>query len=208
VKFSLFPAEVKFFDYFEDASANLVDGAVALQDIFDAFECVEKKVALIDELEHRGDLIVHEVMHLLPKTLITPIDANDIHRLVSALDDALDAVHGVAQRLLIYRVTEVTEPACRLAHLITEGARELDAAVRAMHDKRQYEDIRAHIVQINTLENTGDRVLEESLTKLVAARGDILQFIIWKEICEMLEDATDRIEDAGDVIEEVMVANA
>jgi len=208
VKLSLLPTELKFFDYFEQASANLVEGAVALQEICDSFDNLEERAARITEIEHRGDLIVHEVLNQLPRTLITPIDANDIHRLVCALDDALDALDGVAQRLLIYRLTELKKPACELAHLIAESARALDAAVRGMRHKGTYEEVRANIVQINTLENEGDRVLESALRGLVEVRDDLYQFIVWKEIYERLEAATDRIEDAGDVIQEVMVANA
>jgi predicted phosphate transport protein (TIGR00153 family) len=208
VKFSLLPTEVKFYDYFEKATANLLDGARILQSILDNFENVEEQVAQITEIEHRGDFIVHEVTNLLPRTLITPIDGEDIQRLVSAVDDALDTIDAVAQRLIIYRVTEVKKPARRLAHLITESAQELDAAIKGLRDKGEYGHVKERIVQINTLENNGDRVLQEGLTNLVERRDDIFQFIVWKEIYELLENTTDRIEDAGDVIQKVMIANA
>jgi predicted phosphate transport protein (TIGR00153 family) len=208
VKFSFLPTEVKFYDYFEKATANLLDGARILQKILDNFENVEEQVAQITEIEHRGDFIVHDVTNLLPRTLVTPIDGDDIQRLVSAVDDALDTIDAVAQRLLIYRVTEVKKPARRLAHLITESAQELDAAIKGLRDKGQYEQVKERIVQINTLENNGDRVLQEGLTSLVERRDDIYQFIVWKEIYELLENTTDRIEDAGDVIQKVMIANA
>lgn len=208
MKFSFLPTEVKFYDYFEKATANLLDGARILQKILDNFENVEEQVAQITEIEHRGDFIVHDVTNLLPRTLVTPIDGDDIQRLVSAVDDALDTIDAVAQRLLIYRVTEVKKPARRLAHLITESAQELDAAIKGLRDKGQYEQVKERIVQINTLENNGDRVLQEGLTSLVERRDDIYQFIVWKEIYELLENTTDRIEDAGDVIQKVMIANA
>jgi predicted phosphate transport protein (TIGR00153 family) len=208
VKFSFLPAEVKFYDYFEKASANLLEGADCLQKLIENADNIEEKAAQITEIEHRGDFIVHEVTNLLPRTLITPIDGDDIHRLVSALDDALDAVDAVSQRMLIYRLTEIKKPARRLAHLITESAQELDAAIRGLRDKGQYKQIKERIVQINTLENNGDRVLQEGLISLVEHREDMFEFICWKEIYELLEDATDRIEDAGDVIQKVIIANA
>jgi uncharacterized protein len=208
MKFSFLPTEVKFYDYFEKASANLLDGARTLQNLLDNYENVEEQVAQITEIEHRGDFIVHEVTNLLPRTLITPIDGEDIQRLVSAVDDALDTIDNIAQRLVIYRATEIKKPARRLAHLITESAQELDAAIHGLRDKSQYDQVKERIVQINTLENNGDRVLQEGLTNLVERREDIFQFIVWKEIYELLEDTTDRIEDAGDVIQKVMIANA
>ncbi len=207
MKFSFLPAEVKFFDYFEQASTNLLEGARLLQNLLDNFEEVDEQVAQITEIEHRGDFIVHEVMNLLPRTLITPIDSDDIHRLVSAVDDAIDAVQAVALRMSIYQITEVKKPAKRLAHLIVESAQELDAAMHGLHDKKMYPQIKERIVQINTLENNGDHVLQDGLSSLVAHREDIFDFIRWKEIYELLEATTDRIEDAGDVIQKVMIAN-
>jgi hypothetical protein len=207
MKFSFLPAEVKFYDYFEQASANLLEGARLLQKLLDEYQDVEEKVAQITEIEHRGDFIVHEVTNLLPRTLITPIDSDDIHRLVSAVDDALDAVQAVAVRMSIYQVQEVKKPAKRMAHLIVESAQELDAAICGLRDKKMYPQIKERIVQINTLENNGDRVLQDGLSNLVAHREDIFDFIRWKEIYELLEATTDRIEDAGDVIQKVMIAN-
>ena len=208
MKFSFLPASVEFYDYFEKASANLLDGARLLQKLLDDYQEVEDLVAQISEIEHRGDFIVHEVMHLLPRTLITPIDGDDIQRLVCAVDDALDAVHAAAVRLVIYDIVEVKKPARRLARLIVESAQELDAAVKGLRDKKLYSEVQQRIVQINTLENNGDRVLEDGLRSLVAHREDIFDFVRWKEIYELLEATLDRIEDAGDVIQRVMIANA
>jgi hypothetical protein len=207
VNFSFLPAEVKFYDYFEQASGNLLEGARLLQNLLDDYQNVEEMVAQITEIEHRGDFIVHEVTDLLPRTLITPIDSDDIQRLVSSVDDALDAVYAVAQRLLIYQITDVRKPAKRLAHLIVESAQELDAAIKGLRDKRKFNQVRERIVQINTLENNGDRVMYDGLIALVSHREDVFDFIRWKEIYELLEATTDRIEDAGDVIQRVLVSN-
>lgn len=208
MNFTFLPAEVKFYDYFEKASANLLEGAKLLQRLLENSDNMEEKVSQITEIEHQGDFIVHEVTNLLPRTLITPIDGDDIQRLVSSIDDSLDAVHQVALRLQIYQITESKKPARRLSSLIVESAQELDAAIKGLRDKKQYEQVRQRIVQINTLENHGDRVLHEGLSNLVQHREDIFEFIRWKEIYELLEDTTDRIEDAGDVIQRVIIANA
>jgi uncharacterized protein Yka (UPF0111/DUF47 family) len=100
------------------------------------------------------------------------------------------------------------EPACRLGDLIVQSAVQLDQAIKGLRDKKLYDKIRACIVEINTLENNGDQVLEEGLVSLVAHREDVFEFLSWKEVYELLEAATDRIEDAGDVIQRVMIANA
>jgi hypothetical protein len=208
MKFSFLPAEVKFYDYFERASANLLEGARLLQKLLDNCEDMSIQVAQITEVEHRGDSIVHEVTQLLPRTLLTPIDAEDIQRLVCTVDDALDAVHAAAVRLQIYQIVEARKPARRLARLIVESAQELDAAIKGLRDKKLYDEVRQRVVQINTLENHGDRVLEEGLASLVERRDDFFEFLRWKEIYELLEAATDRIEDAADVIQKVTISYA
>ena len=208
MNFTFLPTEVKFYDFFEKQSTNLVEGARLLKNLVDDFQNVEEQVGQINEIEHKGDFIVHEVTELLPRTLITPIDSEDIMRLVSALDDALDAMQAAALRMSIYQVTDVKKPARRLAALILESAQELDAAIKGLRDKREYAHIRQRIVQINTLENNGDRVLFDGLVSLVAHRDDMFDFMRWKEIYELLEATTDRIEDAGDIILRVTIANA
>lgn len=208
MKFSFLPVEVRFFDYFQAATTNLLDGARLLQALFDDYHDIEDAVARLTEIEHRGDFIVHEVTNLLPRTLITPFDPDDIQRLIDAVDDALDTIHAVAGRLSIYQVTETKKPARRLARLIVESATELDLAIKGLQDKKQYGQVKERIVQINTIENSGDRVLEDGLRSLVERRDDIFDFMRWKEIYELLEAATDRLEDAGDVIQRVMIANA
>src|SRR5512136_1352577 len=128
MQFRLLPTKIRFYDYFENATANLLDGAKLLQKLLDNYENIEDAVAQITEIEHRGDFIVHEVTNLLPRTLITPIDSEDIQRLVCTIDDALDAVHAAAVQMSIYQITEVKKPARRQAHLIVESAQELDEA--------------------------------------------------------------------------------
>jgi len=207
VNFFLVPAEIKFFDYFEQASANLLEGARLLQKLIDDYHDVEESVAQMTEIEHRGDFIVHEVTNLLPRTLITPLDIEDIQRLIFAVDDAVDTMHAAVTRLAIYQVTELKKPARRLVALIAEGSVQLDLAIKGLRDKKDYPQVRERIVQINTIENNGDRVLEDGLRSLVSRREDIFDFIRWKEIYELLEQTTDRIEDAGDVIQKVMISN-
>lgn len=208
MRFSLLPTEVKFFDYFELATQNLVEGAARLKELMEDFHDVEEAQAQITEFENRGDFIVHEVTNLLPKTLITPIDSDDIQRLIFSIDDALDTLHAAVTRIAIYQVTEAKKPARRLAALILEGAKELDLAVKGLRDKREYERVRERIVRINTIENNGDRVLEDALRNLVSRKDNLFEFICWKEIYELLEQTTDCVEDAGDVIQRVLISNA
>jgi len=133
-KFQFLPAETKFYEWFEKATGNLLEAATALQDMFDHYENVEAKVAHITELEHRGDFIVHEVMHLLMHTLIIPLDSEDIERLISALDDAIDGIEATAVRMVIFQIETPTERARQLAQLIRSGAQELHQAMPVAGD--------------------------------------------------------------------------
>lgn len=207
MKFSFLPGEVKFYDYFEQASDNLLEGARLLEKLLNNYENVDEQVAQITEVEHQGDFIVHEVTNLLPRTLITPMDTNEIQSLTSSIDDALDSIQAATERMLIYKITEVKEPAKELARLIVEAAKELDLAMKGLRDKKNYARVHEWVVQINTIENNGDRVYEDGLRDLVAHIDGIFDFIRWKEIYELLEATTDRIEDAADVIQRVIIAN-
>lgn len=209
MNFSFLPGEVRFYDYFDRAAANLLEAARLQQALFEHCDDLPNQVAQITETEHRGDFIVHEVMDLLPRTLLTPIDNDDIQHLTTAIDDALDSIEETAATLLIYQVDEIREPARKLAQLITEGAQELHQAVGGLRDKKFYKEVNEHIVRINTIENNGDRVLRDGLTEIVkCCREDVFDLVRWKEIFELLEETTDRIEDAGDVLQRVIIANA
>lgn len=209
MKFSFLPGEVKFYDYFDRATTNLMEAARLQQELLAKSADMEEMSAQITEAEHRGDFIIHEVMDLLPRTLLTPIDTEDIQHLVTAIDDALDTIEETAANVLIYGVEEVREPARKFAELIVEGTRELHAAVTGLRDKKNYKEAHEHIVEINTIENNADRVLRDSMKELVACcRDNAFELVRWKEIYELLEETTDRIEDAGDVIQRVIIANA
>lgn len=208
MNFSFLPAEVKFYDYLIQASETLLEGALALQNMLDHMDQAEDLALKISEIEHKGDLIVHEVTNLLPRTLLTPIDPDDIQRLINTVDDALDAVNASAQRMLVYKVKKPTSTAQTLTRLIVECSKELTLAFKIMGDKKKYAKVCEHIVRINTLENEGDIACYAGLKELVAERDEIFNFIRWKEIYELLESTTDRIEDTGDVIQKVIIANA
>jgi hypothetical protein len=158
-------------------------------------------------LEHRGDFIVHEVMHLLMHTLIVPLDSEDIERLISAMDDALDAIEAAAVRMVIFRIEAPTERARQLAQLIRSGAAELHAAMPNLREKKNFRLVTEHIKEINTIENNGDRVLREALVDIVNHKEDLFNLIRWKEVYEMLEETTDRMEDIADVLQRVVIKN-
>ena len=181
--------------------------AEALEDLLDNYDQVEHKVAHITELEHRGDFIVHEVMHLLMHTLIIPLDSEDIERLISALDDAVDKIEAAAVRMVIFRIEAPTERARQLGHLIHSAASELHQAMPNLREKKNFRLVTEHIKEINTIENNSDQILRDALVDIVNHRDDLFNLIRWKEVYEMLEEATDRMEDVADVLQRVVIKN-
>jgi len=178
-----------------------------LEDLLDHYEQVESKVARITELEHRGDFIVHEVMHLLMHTLIIPLDGEDVERLISALDDSVDKIEATAVRMLIFRIEAPTDKARQLGHLIRSGAAELHTAMPNLREKKNFRLVTEHIKEINTIENNGDLILREALVEIVNHKDDLYNLIRWKEIYEMLEETTDTMEDVADVLQRVVIKN-
>ncbi len=205
---SFLPQKVEFHDLFERATANLLDAARALSALMENFSDVESQVAAITEIEQKGDSIVHQVVELTYASLIAPIDHEDAQRLISALDDALDAIEAAAVRLLIYRIEQPTEFARKFAESIYRAAEELHRAMPRLRRRQQFDELKKHIIEINRLENEADQYLREGLTELAGRADQLFDLIRWKEIYEYLEAATDRIEDVGDVLLRVIIKNA
>ncbi len=204
------PKDTKFFPLFEKASANLIETSKALVEMTKA-ESIEKRRELIkkiEELEHIGDNITHETFHELSANFITPFDREDIHHLVSSVDDVIDYIHGASKRMELYQMINITPPFTRLAELILEASVELHSAISALKNKKSYEVIRASLVKINFIENQADDVYDDAIAKLFENEKNAIELIKMKEILHALETATDKCEDAANVIESIIVKNA
>lgn len=206
--FSLLPNQTRFFDLFEQAGDNLLEGARLLQDLLDDYVDVEKKVASLTDIENKGDSIVHEVTDLANVSLIAPIDAEDTQQLITAVDDALDEIESVAMRISIFQIGQPTKYARQLGVLIYKCAKEVNAVFPSMRSRRQLDKIHNHIIRINDLEHEADQIFWQALKEVSAKREDAVHFIIWKEIYELLEAVTDRMEDIADVLQRVLIKNA
>lgn len=206
--FSLLPSQTKFFDLFEQAGDNLLEGARLLQDLLDDYVEVDRKVGMLTDIENKGDSIVHEVTDLANVSLIAPIDHEDTQQLITAVDDALDEIESVAVRINIFQIGQPTELARQLGVLIYRCAKEVNAVFPSLRNRRHLENIRSHIVRINDLEHEADQIFWKGLKEVSTKRDDAIHFVIWKEIYERLESVTDRMEDIGDVLQRVLIKNA
>ena len=201
----ILPREAKFFELFVDMAKNIERASAQLVELLVRYDNVAERVRSIKDIEHLGDQMTHDLFTRLNKTFITPIDREDIHELASTLDDVLDMIDAVSSRMLIYKIEKPTEDAVRLAELIHTATHVLveELAVLEKHDH-----IIEHCIEINRLENEGDRISRIAIARLFDDHNDPIYIIKWKEIYEVLEGAIDCCEDVANVIEGVVVKNA
>ena len=206
----LVPKDKKFFPLFIKSTENLIVMADAMIQVMNTTGVAERDALIhkIDDLEHKGDQITHEVFIELSQNFITPFDREDIHSLTSAIDDVADYLNGSAKDIILYNITTFTEPMRKMAVLIKEGAIELDKAVKDLSDMKNIKAINQSLVKIHSIENQADTVLDNSLADLFANEKDAIELIKMKEVLSMLELATDKCEDAANVIESIVLKNA
>lgn len=205
--FGLIPKEEQFFKLYKEMTLNIIDGAVLLKDMLDNFAEPAESQRRIKDIEHKGDAITHSIIKKLNKTFITPMDREDIYALAAKLDDIMDLIDASAQRFIMYNVDHATPEAKSLAFLILQCCQAVDKAVGKLGNKAT-EQILEYCVEINAIENEADRVSREAIGDLFDKEKDPIELLKWKEIYETLETATDKCEDAANILESVIVKNA
>lgn len=199
------PREERFFDLFLDDAANVLAAARLLEQFFRNYGERERIAAQLRELEHRGDLISHDIGQRLNETFITPLDRDDIHALISRLDDIIDLIEEVADTCVLYGVERPTELAMEQTRIIVLQCEQLEEALRKL---RGFRGVEEHWIEIHRLENEGDRVGRQAVADLFNDRRDPLDVIKWKDVYALLEDAIDAVEDVANVIEGIVMKHA
>ena len=167
-----------------------------------------KLIRDIENIEHKGDEITHTIFQELSRNFITPFDREDIHRLVTALDDVLDYIHGTSKRLELYKIKEYTNDMVKLAELIKQQTEDLRRAIFELKNMKKMRDITDSLVKINSIENHADDIFDNAVARLFENEKDAVEIIKVKEILSALETATDMCEDAANVIESIVVKMA
>jgi len=206
--FRIIPRDQEFFVLFQKASANIIDGAERLKKLLEEFDDLRERVRAIEEVEHKGDSLTHEIMKKLNTSFVTPIDREDILALTSSLDDVIDLIDAAATKLLLYKVTETTPYAKELGFLILKCVQELHKGIVHLPAPKGRDHVYEHCVEVNSIENEADRVCRDAIAHLFEHEKDPVYILKWKEIYETLESATDRCEDAANVLEGVALKNA
>lgn len=200
----LIPQEKHFFDMIEAESTNVLAGVNALVDMLEHYEDIDKKREKIKKIENDGDKIVHDIFSELNKTFITPIDREDISKLTSALDDILDNLEAVAERLVIYKIEKPPKYMLEFALTLQKTAHNVNEGINLLRNFKEATQIRAFCKEVNTLENQGDILLRKATAELFNKK-DAIEIIKIKELYDDLESAIDRCEDVADVIGDILV---
>jgi len=202
------PTEGRFFDLFVDHAEQILQASHELASLMAAFDDVQRRCYNIETIEKRGDRIAQSAIELLHKTFITPIDRDDIHRLITRMDDILDMMEDAAQSIYLYDIRSVTLEAKHLADICVGCAEQVKEAVSLLSKMENAAKILTVCTEIDKLESEADHVMRSAMAKLFRDEPDVRQVIKLRAIYEMLEEVTDRCEDVANVIEGIVLDNS
>ena len=203
----IIPQDDQFFDLLEQSAQNVRAGAEHLVYTVENFENIKNKCHKMKALEHKGDDITHQIYQLLNKSFITPIEPEEISRLAASLDDVLDFIDSATRMMYLYGITQTDRYMVELSKLILVSTEELELAVKGIRDLKHAEIIEQQCIEINRLENLGDEVLGDAIKNIFTC-SDALTVIKYKDIYEKLESATDKCEDAANVLSDIAIRHS
>jgi predicted phosphate transport protein (TIGR00153 family) len=199
------PRDREFFDLFEEAGGNILRASMLLEEMLREFP---ERAGLAREIlicEQEGDRITHDIIQRLNQTFVTPIDREDIYALASALDDIVDYTEEVADYVGLYKIEAPFEQSQQLATVLLQASRQISEAMPRL---RGFRDISHYTVEINRLENDGDRITREAIAALFDNGIDPMVVIRWKDLYERLESAIDATERVANIIEGIVIKNS
>jgi predicted phosphate transport protein (TIGR00153 family) len=204
-RFQVIPRSHGFYGLFERAAANVAETAEMLRKLLADFRDPEAAHAEIRQREHEGDEITHEIMRALNTTFVTPFDREDIHRLASSLDDILDGIEAVADLLVLHHIEEILPEMQQQAEVLARAA---DQTYQAMTQLRRFAGLDKYWVEINRLENEGDRVYRKTVAHLFSGEFKAMDLLKWKDLVDQLEAAIDGCEDVANTLESIVLKHA
>jgi uncharacterized protein len=195
-------AQQSFFDLYEEMANKVLQGTEELLDLLENYEDIYRKTQRILDTEHEGDEITHQVIRMLNTTFITPFDREDIHHLASSLDDVLDHVEAAAEYLRLHGIKKPLPQMVKLGQTLAEACRETALAMPLL---RKMKNLEPYWVEINRLENEGDRFYRRTIAELFSGDYGPMDVLKFKDIIEEIEQAIDRLEDVANTIETIVL---
>jgi uncharacterized protein len=203
--FSLIPKEEKFFDLFEQQVKSLHEAATLFKSLVSNWSMNHEGVQKLRDIEHECDITTHEIMDKLNRTFVTPIDREDIHELATDLGDVVDIIQAISERMVLFRIDKTSEDLIEMARILEEAVSNLTKAVGSIRNLNRPRRILDYCIEINRLENRGDRTQERAIGNLFNNNLDPVEIIKWKEIYDSTEAAIDKCEDVANTIEGIVV---
>ncbi len=204
------PNNTVFFELFDSISDNVANMGVLFKKVVTEPD-TDKRSAVVQtiiDLEHDNDELTHRVFTELGRNFITPFDREDIHSLATALDDIADYIYSSAKKIVFYRVNPNEIGMQKMAELIEQGANHVSVAVRELRDMKKIRNITEALVKINSIENQADDVFDMAIENLFNTEPDAKEVIKKRDIYQVMELVTDKCEDAGNVIESIIIKYA
>jgi hypothetical protein len=204
------PKDRIFYSLFEDSSERVLLMATTLKQLVNEVDTAKRKsiMAHIEDLEHKNDEATHMIFTELSRNFITPFDREDIHYLATALDDVADHIYAAAKKIMFYHIHQEDYGLSKFADLIEQSAEQVSLAVKELRNMKNLRQITEAIVKVNSIENQADDLFDHSIERLFAEVDDAKEVIKMREIYQVMEDATDKCEDAGNVIESIIIKYA
>ncbi|MGE5328483.1 MAG: DUF47 domain-containing protein [Deltaproteobacteria bacterium] len=205
----IFPKDDTFFNLFVQSANKVYEAAVLLKEIVaEPSQSLEEKVNKMKQIEEEGDENTHIILSQLNKSFITPLDREDIYQIAKEIDEILDYIEDTAHSIFIFGIKNSKQEAITITELIITAAKEIQYMTEALKDTKNTKQLYKKIVEINRIENEGDTIYREAVTKLFAEETKPIEIIKWKEIFEFLENTLDSCEDLANTIEGVVMKHA
>jgi len=206
--FSFLPKEFNFFDLFEKQVGYAADAANCFKEMVSKKQLDDTSLQRMHDIEHQGDDVTHEILDNLNKTFITPFDREDIHSLAKELDDIIDMIYTITNRLRVYKINSADKNLTDFANVINESVGAVARAVKGLRNTKNAKSISESCVEINRLENVGDSMRDAMLAELFETAKDPIEVIKWKEIYQDAETVLDICEDVAHVVQSILVKQA
>lgn len=206
--FNFLPQDTNFFDLFEKQVKYAVEAANYFKELVSKNNIDDKSIENMHRIEHESDEVTHEIFERLNKTFITPFDREDIHALAKEIDDIVDMLYTIVNRLRVYNIERADKNLMEFASVIDESTRAVACAVKGMRNIKNLKSISESCVEVNRLENVGDAMRDAMLAKLFEAEKDPISLIKWKDIYQDAETVLDICEDVAHIVQNILVKQA
>jgi hypothetical protein len=206
--FRFLPKDFDFFSLFEKQAAYAVEAASYLKELVAKGTLDESSLKKMHDIEHQGDEVAHAIIDQLNKTFITPFEREDIHALTKQLDDVIDMIYTIANRLRVYKIKKANKTLVEFASVIEESVRCIASAIKGLRNTKNTKPVSESCIEINRLENVGDLMRDKAVEGLFKTEKDPLMVIKLKDIYQDAETVLDICEDVAHVVGSILVKQA